>query len=77
VHPSTDVHISVFENSQRDIRAVTIGNPRDAPAEVALEIPAGACLVDLDTGQRWSEEDGLVQIDLGAWSVRLLTLAPT
>ena len=77
VHPSTDVHISLFENSQRDIRAVTIGNPRGTPADATLAIPAGACLVDLDTGQRWSEQGGVVQIDLGAHAVRLLTLAPT
>ena len=77
VHGSTAVHISLFENSQGDLCAMTVGNPLAEPVDAALSIPAGMCVRDLLSGDRWSEEDGVVVVPLGAFGVRLLTLAPT
>ena len=74
---STPFHTSVFETSQGEVRALTLGNPRGAPAGAALSIPAGTCLRDPVSGESWRAEDGVVRIDLGAYSVRFLTVAPT
>jgi len=75
--PSTPVHTSVFENPHGEVRALTLGNPLAAPASVSLSLPAGVCLRDPFSGQTWREKSGVVQIDLGAYAVRLLTIAPT
>ena len=76
VDPSTPVHISVFEDSQGAVRALTLGNPGGAPVDAWLAIPAGSCLVDPLSGEEWRAEDGRVRISLGACGVRFLTFTP-
>jgi beta-galactosidase len=74
---SPAVHISVFENSQGKLGSLTVGNPLAEPVDASLSVPAGMCLCDPLSGQSWSEQDGLVEIPLGAFGVRLLTALPT
>ena len=74
---STAVHISLFENSQGTLRSLTVGNPLAEPVDASLSVPAGMCLHDPVSGQSWSEQDGVVDIPLGAFGVRFLTALPT
>jgi len=71
------VHLSVFEDPQGAVRALTLGNPDADSSEAVVSVPAGLCLRDPFTGDSWREANGLVRIPLAARAVRLLTIAPT
>jgi len=69
-------HLSVFEDPRGSVRALTLGNPAADAADADMTLPAGTCLVDPFSGERWREAAGAVRIPLGARTVRLLTIVP-